>query len=316
MKRSAGRSLRVTHVRLENWRNFTLVDVDLERRVFLIGPNASGKSNFLDVFRFLHDIVSVGGGFREAVRRRGGVSRFRCLAARRYSDIVISVEIGGEENGSAWRYDLSFNQDNLQRPVLKEERVAKGGFIILNRPNEDDRKDPERLTQTFLEQVNVNREFREVANFFTSIRYLHIVPQLVREPDRSVGRRNDPYGGDFLEQIARTPDKTQKARLRRIRDALRVAVPQLSELELYRDVRGTPHLRGKYEHWRHRGAWQMEEDFSDGTLRFLGLLCSGRHSIGPGPSCWKSPNCRSILTWFASFLRRLRVSSDARDGRR
>lgn len=35
-----------------------------------------------------------------------------------------------------------------------------------------------------------------------SVRYLHIVPQLIREPDRSVGRVNDPYGGDFLEQIA------------------------------------------------------------------------------------------------------------------
>lgn len=281
MKRSAGRSLRVTHVHVENWRNFTLVDVELQRRVFLIGPNASGKSNFLDVFRFLHDIVSVGGGFREAVRRRGGVSRLRCLAARRYSDIAIRVQIGDGESSSVWSYELRFNQDNLQRPVLKEERVAKEGFTILTRPNEDDRKDPERLTQTFLEQVNVNREFREVANFFASIRYLHIVPQLVREPNRSVGRRNDPYGGDFLEQIARTQENTQKARLRRIRDALRVAVPQLSELELYRDVRGTPHLRGKYEHWRPQGAWQTEEDFSDGTLRLMGLLWAALDGVGP-----------------------------------
>ena len=38
---------------LQSWRNFTEVEVDLQRRVFLVGPNASGKSNFLDVFRFL-----------------------------------------------------------------------------------------------------------------------------------------------------------------------------------------------------------------------------------------------------------------------
>jgi hypothetical protein len=82
---------------------------------------------------------------------------------------------------------LRFSQDNLQRPVVKEERVIREGSEVLNRPNEDDKKDPERLTQTHLEQVNVNREFRDVANFLASIRYLHIVPQLVREPDRSVG---------------------------------------------------------------------------------------------------------------------------------
>jgi predicted ATPase len=132
-----------------------------------------------------------------------------------------------------------------------------------------------------LEQVSANRDFREIADFFTSVRYLHIVPQLVREPDRSVGRKNDPYGGDFLEQVARTPEPTQKARLRRIQDALSLAVPQLVELRMERDARGTPHLRGKYEHWRPQGAWQTEDAFSDGTLRLIGLLWAVQDGTGP-----------------------------------
>jgi predicted ATPase len=164
---------------------------------------------------------------------------------------------------------------------LKKERVLCGGQILLERPNEEDRADPARLTQTYLEQVNVNRSFREIVKFFDSIRYLHIVPQLVREPDRSVGRINDPFGGDFLEQLAKTSDKTRKARLRRIQEALRVAVPQLQEIELWRDVRGIPHLRGKYEHWRPQGAWQTEEQFSDGTLRLMGLLWVAMEKGGP-----------------------------------
>jgi len=281
MKGSSSRMIGITHLHLENWRNFSLVDVGLRRRAFLVGPNASGKSNLLDVVRFLHDIVSVGGGFQAAVRKRGGVSRLRCLAARRYSDIVIQVGVGMEGSPAEWDYTLRFNQDNLQRSVVKQERVIRNGREIMKRPDEEDSSDPERLTQTHLEQVNVNREFREVANFLSSIKYMHIVPQLVREPDRSVGRRNDPYGGDFLEQIARTSENVQKARLRRIRDALRVAVPQLKELELFRDARGTPHLRGKYEHWRPQGAWQTEEDFSDGTLRLMGLLWSALEGSGP-----------------------------------
>ncbi|HJY80459.1 MAG TPA: AAA family ATPase, partial [Candidatus Binatia bacterium] len=94
-------------------------------------------------------------------------------------------------------------------------------------------------------------------------------------------KSKDPFGGDFLEQVARTLEKTQKARLQRILEALRVAVPQLKELELWRDVRGTPHLRGKYEHWRPQGAWQTEEQFSDGTLRLLGLLWATLDGRGP-----------------------------------
>ncbi|HSE38763.1 MAG TPA: AAA family ATPase, partial [Blastocatellia bacterium] len=245
MRRRTSKPYRVTQIYLENWRNFAKVEVELQRRVFIVGPNASGKSNLLDVLRFLEEIVAVGGGFQAAVRRRGGVSRLRCLAARRYPDVVVRARIGDDENPSAWEYEVRFNQDNLRRPIISRERVAHDGRDILIRPDAHDQEDPERLTQTYLEQVNTNQSFRVVAEFFESIRYLHIVPQLVREPDRSVGRRNDPFGGDFLEQIARTPEKTQAARLRRIRDALRVAVPQLKELELWRDVRGTPHLRGK-----------------------------------------------------------------------
>jgi predicted ATPase len=276
------RALRFTSIQVENWRNFGRIDVPLQRRAFIVGPNASGKSNFLDLFRFLHDIVSVGRGFEQAVQSRGGVSSLRSLVARRYSDISISVTIGVDEKPAMWQYELRFNQDNLQRPVIRGERVVLDQTVLFQRPNEADNSDPEQLTQTYLQQVNVNKEYRDIADFFTSVRYLHIVPQLVREPDRSVGRKDDPYGGDFLEQIARTPDKTRTSRLRRIEEALRVAVPQLEALELNRDpVKGTPHLRGKYQHWRPHGQWQTEEVFSDGTLRLLGLLWATLDGTGP-----------------------------------
>jgi predicted ATPase len=266
---------------LENWRNFTKVGIDLSKRAFLVGPNASGKSNLLDGFRFLHDLVAIGGGLQEAVRKRGGISRLRCLAARQKSDVLIGVRIGDEYNPEIWEYTVAISQDNLRKPILKQERVVKKGDLILQRPDPMDETDPERRRQTFLEQVNVNKEFRDISTFLQTIRYLHIVPQLIREPDRSVGHKNDPYGGDFLEQIARTGEKTQKARLRRIRDALSVAVPQLRELVLEPDERGTPHLRGRYEHWRHHGAWQTEVDFSDGTLRLMGILWSALEGTGP-----------------------------------
>jgi predicted ATPase len=275
-------SLRFTSLDLENWRNFTEVSVDIQRRVFLVGPNAAGKSNLLDAFRFLHDLVSVGGGFREAVdARRGGVSSIRSLAARRYPDIVVRASVGTDEEPNLWTYELRFTQDNLRRPYIRSEVVLRGDKELLRRPDPNDERDPERLTQTYLEQVNVNRPFRQIADFFASVRYLHIVPQLVREPDRSVGRRNDPFGGDFLEQIAATPKRTQASRLRRIAEGLKVAVPQLQELELWRDDRGTPHLRGRYEHWRPRGAWQSERELSDGTLRLLGLLWAVLDGAGP-----------------------------------
>jgi len=304
-------SLRFTRVHLENWRNFTDADVELSQRVFLVGPNASGKSNFLDVFRFLHDIVSVGGGLEEAVRKRQGISKLRALAARKFPDIVIRVDLGGA-NGGTWQYELALGHDKQQRPQIKRESVRRNSESLFTRPDNSDVSDPERLTQTYLQQVNVNKEFRPVADAFASIRYLHIVPQLIREPDRSVGRINDPYGGDFLEQVAATRDQSLRARLRAISSALRVAVPQLSELELTRDSRGVPHLRGRYEHWRPQGAWQTEDQFSDGTLRLLGLLWAILE--GGGPLLLEEPEL-SLHPEVVRFLPQMFARMQRRTGR-
>jgi predicted ATPase len=242
--------------------------------MFLVGPNAAGKSNVLDAFRFLRDVADPnGGGFQAAVGGRGGVSQIRSLHARRYPNVVIDVEMDLNGDGGHWRYRLEFSQDNQRTPRVSKEQVWRGKTQIVNRPESADENDPSRLTQTFLQQVNANKEFRPVVEAFAQIRYLHLVPQLVREPDRSVGKVRDPFGGDFLEQLARTPKRTLDARLRKIRDALRVAVPQLEELELERDpATGVAHLKGLYKHWRPNAGWQTEEQFSDGTLRLLGLL--------------------------------------------
>src|SRR5262249_6825320 len=106
------RSLRFTRIELANWRNFRSVRVGLAPRMFLVGSNASGKSNFLDAFRFLAEIVSVGGGFQAAVSRRGGVSMLRSFAARRYPSVSVRVWLGTDRVADEWTYELTFMQDN------------------------------------------------------------------------------------------------------------------------------------------------------------------------------------------------------------
>jgi len=275
-------ALRFRKLQLQNWKNFGQVEVALQRRVFLVGPNAAGKSNFLDVFRFLRDLAT-GGGLQDAVARRGGVSAIRYLGARRHPDIRIYVEIGDGEPDATWTYELVFHQDNQRRPLVRKEVVRdREGRVLLERPEAEEKEDAELLTQTALEQVHKSRQFRDLVRFLQSVQYLHIVPQLIREPDRSVGRVNDPFGGDFLEQVAKVNQRTRDAWLRRIQEALKVVVPRLEEIEFVRNERtGVPHLRGRYSHWRKRGAWQTEEQFSDGTLRLVGLFWAVLQKGGP-----------------------------------
>jgi predicted ATPase len=165
--------------------------------------------------------------------------------------------------------------------VVSKEVVSRAGKVIRERPNPADESDPDLLVQTHLEQVNVNKEFRVLQEALAKTQYLHIVPQIVRDPKRYQGGPQDPFGGDFLEQLAKTPKKTLDSRLRKITDALGVAVPQLSSLMLERDAAGRAHLKGLYEHWRPNAGWQNETQLSDGTLRLLGLLWKLLESTAP-----------------------------------
>ena len=150
----------VTRLEMEAWRNFSRkTEISLRGRTFFVGPNASGKSNILDALRFLRDVA--GTGLDEAVSVRGGMSEVRSLHARQFPGVRIAVDAGPRDGSARWSYELHFrNHPNRHRPVVERECVRLDGKLILNRPDERDRRDEERLTQTHLEQVSENQAFR------------------------------------------------------------------------------------------------------------------------------------------------------------
>jgi predicted ATPase len=270
----------VTHLVLKNWRNFRAVDAPLRESTFLLGPNASGKSNFLDVFRFLRDLSKAeGGSLQKAIKDRGGISKLRCLHARKETDVRIEVSLSEnlDEPTPDWKYILAFKPTpNTHTPSVVCEEVWKNGKCILSRPDNSDIEDKEQLTETYIENVRTNKEFREIAEFFSKTTYLHLVPQLLKFGERISGQilEDDPFGQGFLDRIAKVSTKTRSARLKWIEKALTVAIPHFAELGLERDDAGHPHLKALYEHHRPKAGWQREEQFSDGTLRLIGLLWS------------------------------------------
>jgi len=273
----------ITRLSLKNWRNFKKVDIHLRDRVYLIGPNASGKSNLLDVMRFLRDVAKAeGGGLQKAVKDRGGLTKLRCLLARNDPEISIKIEVSEKiDTGPLWRYTLGFRSEGKgqQRVLVSQEKVENmvSGKVLLERPNASDQTDKDLLTQTHLEQINTNKKFRGLADFFANVTYLHLVPQLLKHAEQLGGYRmeDDPFGQAFLERIAKTTEKTQQARLRKIEDVLKICVPNMRNLRFKRDdIKGTPHLEALYKHWRPDAGWQREDQFSDGTLRLLGIMWS------------------------------------------
>jgi predicted ATPase len=268
--------MRITQVTAYNWRNFKRLEFPIENRLFVVGPNASGKSNVLDLFRFLGDVAGAGGGLSAAVERRGGISKVRSLFARNNQGgrLILDLRLG--DGDDTWRYRLAVRGEKggRNRPIVDGERVEKNGAVILQRPDSKDDADRERLTQTHLEQIAANQEFRSLSEYFAKVQYFHLVPQIIRDPGRVGISPWDPYGADFIAQMNAVPSRTRNAWFERMETALQSAVAEFQSLRLEVDAAGRPHLIAGYKNWRGQPARQSEADFSDGTLRLIGLLWS------------------------------------------
>ena len=269
----------VSRLILKNWKNFQSADVTLGPRVFLVGPNASGKSNLMDAILFLQGIAGMRGGLQEAIQDRGGLSHIRSLSAKKNALVEIQIFLSDEQGQRPrWIYSLGIEEnENSRPPRLIYERVWEGEKQILSRPDEEDAKYPERLEQTYLESKTSHQQFREVAAFVQSLQYHSFVPQLLQKPATFAGpeTQDDPFGRRFLERIENTSPKVRAVRLNKIQAALQAAVPQLEDLSLIWDEASrTPHLETRFRHWLSGSKKQREDQFSEGTLRLIALFWS------------------------------------------
>lgn len=268
--------MRLTGVKALNWRNFCEIIFEMPSRLFIIGPNGCGKSNLLDLVRFLRDVSARDGGLQFAVGARGGYEKILSLFSQTQNQTWLSIQVFLEDFWGKWDYELALEAEpNGQRRLLvKAETVRHNGEILLRRPNQSDREDTERLTQTYLEQLAVNREFRPIAEFFAKTQYFHPVPQLMRDSGLVSSPRNQPYGAGFIQTINSTNPQTRDALLGKISGALNDIVPGFERLGFFVDNTGKPHLQVVHKNWTIDGTEQIESDFSDGTLRLIGLLWS------------------------------------------
>ena len=203
--REGNRVISFQNIKLRNWKNFGNVAVALPDRMFVIGANASGKSNFLDAFRFLKDVAT--DGLQKAVRARGGIEKIRNLNARNPSYVEISVTLQELSDGKStdWQYTLQFNYaggtQGKRDTNISLEKIVKDGQVIKERKYNDSGEDYLSKQFTLLEQPAINGPFRQIYECFKSISYVNVSPQLIRESDSFIPSvaREDFYGSKRLE---------------------------------------------------------------------------------------------------------------------
>ena len=107
---------------IENYRSFgDRTEVKLRKFNVLVGPNNSGKSNFLDFLSFISDLVKT--RISDALRRRGG---YRAVVFNGEEDRDIRFSIEAELNGRPLKYKVVIGGEEL----LEEELEVEGKVLI------------------------------------------------------------------------------------------------------------------------------------------------------------------------------------------
>ena len=65
------------NIKAKNFKNFKELDVEFNSLNLLVGANASGKSNFIQLFKFLKDLSQV--GINNALSLQGDIEFFKNL---------------------------------------------------------------------------------------------------------------------------------------------------------------------------------------------------------------------------------------------
>ena len=81
----------IKDISISNFKSIASAEIDFSRLALLIGANAAGKSNLINVFRFLADIEN--NGLDYAIALQGGISYLRNASMPKDEPITIKFSI-------------------------------------------------------------------------------------------------------------------------------------------------------------------------------------------------------------------------------
>lgn len=110
--------MRLKTVRVQHYKSLDNVTVDLHPGItVIVGPNGVGKSNFVDVLRFLHDAVT--SNLDDAIRKREGIVRLLQYYKTRPYQISLNFTFRNESEEFEYCLKLS-GKSNGDWRILKE----------------------------------------------------------------------------------------------------------------------------------------------------------------------------------------------------
>ena len=104
-------SISLERIKVQNFKSFKSLDIPLDKFNVVIGANASGKSNFAQVFKFLNDIAL--DGLDSAISQQGGMEYLLNFTSR----------------GANLSYEITFNVQSTNRIPFILSRIRSNARI-------------------------------------------------------------------------------------------------------------------------------------------------------------------------------------------
>ena len=295
--------MRLKTVRIQHYKSLNDVTVHLHPGVtVIVGPNGVGKSNFVDVFRFLHDAVA--SNLDDAIRKREGIVRLLQYYKTRPSDIYLNftfkddreefeyyLRLGGKGNGDWYivreslsplepaepiEYGMRYVRESSEKLIVDqdeiegfpEHRLALG--MLLRQI-----QDPQPEKNDFrLRSIPLGfRIIREVSHWSHCTIYPNILKKPAN-PDRS--RLVLEESGENWATVIKS---AKPAVMERIYEAMQAVLPDFQRVEV--------ETVGSYLIPRFFFASGEETiafdpiQLSDGTLRLFGILLAAYQQPAP-----------------------------------
>lgn len=281
----------IRQVRVRNFKSLNDVSLELGPRNIIVGPNMSGKSNFLLLFKFLTRMVLPAPGvygLPNAVSQMGG---FAELAWRGGASNLISIALEGDFTGVAaegasekWKYQLDFVSDGRGHISVQEENLTfigpSGEYPAIRKDADSGRRviigrqrgelsEVHDSSRSALEFEIPDWEGNRIRTLFAALRFYSLIPALMKQVNTTSAAYFLEEGGGNLSSWLLMLQTRYQEHFQRINLAARGVFPELASIFTFPTQQSTVFVASSERFLKTPiPVWQM----SDGELCFIAWL--------------------------------------------
>ena len=276
----------ITRLRVRNFKSLKEIDLSLGSLNVLVGPNMAGKSNILDVLRFLFQVFFPEAntqGIFFAFAQRGGPSEVLWQGGDGKLITIALEAVDGDESGTRFQYELQIligagNFATIQNESLKLLREDKKGEGLewatdLLLPQEGGLRrlanaDGKHVGNTHssgvsaLQYASPDWDGYKFHEWVRSWRFYHLVPPHMKQPSQmSLGQVLGPNGDNLSAWLMWIQTHSPEA-FGRINEVMHDLFPDLIQAKTIPTPDGNVHLAFQEKGLRRpTNVWQASDGF-------------------------------------------------------